>query len=91
LCGSAQDPDDKKQERNAETMNTKWFYYVHNEGNAVAKVNTDAFEWRMGEIGFQPASYSEYLKQRKSIREREEDQSQIRIKKTVKGEDNGNN
>jgi len=64
-------------------MGTKWFYYLHNEGNAIAKVNRDAFEWRMGEMGFQPCSYREYLKQQKVIRERE---SQIELEGTVQGE-----
>lgn len=52
-------------------MKEKWFYYVHQEGNVVARINSDAFEWRMGEIGFQPVSYAKYLQARKTIRERE--------------------
>jgi len=49
----------------------KWFYYLHKEGRAVAKVNTDAFELRMGMMGFRPCTYVEYLKQRKTIRVQE--------------------
>ena len=64
----------------------KWFYYLHNEGNAIAKVNMDAFEWRLGQLGFQPCSYREYLKQRKVICEREAGQSQAELEATVQGE-----
>jgi len=51
-------------------MKREWFYYVHQDGNGIMRVNTDAFDWRLAEIGFQRCSYAEYLKARKEIRER---------------------
>lgn len=51
----------------------QWIYYVHKEGNVVAKVNSDAFDWRMDDIGFRRCSYAEYLQARKLIREREQE------------------
>jgi len=69
----------------------KWFYYVHNDGNVVARVNSDAFEWRMGEMGFQSVSYSNYLKARKLIREQEVAENKINMALKIRGENNGNN
>jgi len=65
-------------------MNEKvWFYYVHKEDHVVARINTDAFDWRMEEIGFRRCSYAEYLKVRKSNRVSE---SEIDIEGKVKDE-----
>lgn len=59
----------------------KWIYYVQVETRAVGKVNTDAFEAAMVEMGFRRCSYAEYLKWRKRLREREQ---QINIEGKVK-------
>jgi len=70
-------------------METKWFYYVHKEGNVVARVNSDAFEWRMGEIGFESVSYGAYLKARRLIREKEVAENKINMALKIRGEDKG--
>jgi hypothetical protein len=66
-------------------MADKWFHYVHKERNTVAKINSDAFAWQMGEMGFQPCSHTEYLKARRLIREREESGSQLSIEGMTDG------
>ncbi len=50
----------------------KWIYYLQVRGEAVAKVNTDAFEVAMVDMGFTRCSYAEYLQKRKLIRKREQ-------------------
>jgi len=75
-------------------METKWFYYVHEQGNTIARVNTDAFELLLGEMGFHPCAYKEYLNARKVIREQErieKVQQIINFEGKVPGEDNDNN
>ncbi len=53
-------------------MAERWFYYMQVRGDAVAKVNTDTFHEAMVGMGFTRCTYSEYLKKRKLLREREQ-------------------
>ena len=68
-------------------MKEKWFYYLHQEGNVIARVNSDAFEWRMDEFGFKQVSYAKYLKARKEIRESERQENVKRIMEDHDGDD----
>ena len=68
-------------------MAEKWFYYLQVRGEAVAKVNTNAFEESMVQMGFARCSYREYLGKRKLIREREQ---KISIQGKMEVHENGN-
>ena len=50
----------------------KWFYYVQVRSGAVAKVNIDSFHEHLVEMGFTRCTYSEYLRKRKLLRDREQ-------------------
>jgi len=65
----------------------KWFYYLHEEGNVIMSImraNSDAFEWRFGEFGFEPCSYAKHLEARKTIREREVAENKINYVAKIK-------
>jgi hypothetical protein len=67
----------------------EWLYYVRKEDNAIARLNSDAFEWRMGELGFEPVSYRAYLKARRLLRDKDVAENKLNMAVKIRTEDKG--
>ena len=56
-----------------------WFYYLHQNGDAIAKINTELLDATIQAMGFRRCTKSDYLKVQKMLRSQEKKNLNINI------------